>query len=156
MEAVAELDYVPNTIAQGLRNHSTKTIAVVLGSIKNNYCNALVYAIEKEAMKRDYNVLICNTHENLDKEIKHLQTIRSRQVDGVILISVYTCLLYTSQVLRQNLVEDKPAHGGLDNIRNLASVCQRLGYTHLNAGLQLDVYKRQLQSTPPMNWFWEI
>lgn len=90
MEAVAELDYVPNTIAQGLRNHSTKTIAVVLGSIKNNYCNALVYAIEKEAMKRDYNVLICNTHENLDKEIKHLQTIRSRQVDGVILISVYT------------------------------------------------------------------
>ena len=90
LEAVAQLDYVPNTIAQGLRSHSTKTIAVVLGSIKNDYCNALVYAIEKEAMKRDYNVLICNTHENLDKEIKHLQTIRSRQVDGVILISVYT------------------------------------------------------------------
>lgn len=90
MEAVKELDYVPNTIAQGLRSHSTKTIAVVLGSIKNNYCNELVYAIEKESMKRGYNVLICNTHENLDKEIQHLQNIRSRQVDGVILIPVYT------------------------------------------------------------------
>lgn len=90
MEAVRELDYVPNTIAQGLRSHSTKTIAVVLGSIKNNYCNELVYAIEKEAMKRGYNVLICNTHENLDKEIQHLQNIRSRRVDGVILIPVYT------------------------------------------------------------------
>ncbi len=90
MEAVKELDYVPNTIAQGLRSHSTKTIAVVLGSIKNSYCNELVYAIEKEAMKRGYNVLICNTHENLDKEIQHLRNIRSRQVDGVILIPVYT------------------------------------------------------------------
>lgn len=90
LAAVETLGYVPNSIAQGLRNHSTKTIAVVLGSIKNNYCNELVYAIEKQAMKRGYNVLICNTHENLDKEIKHLQTIRSRQVDGVILISVYT------------------------------------------------------------------
>ena len=46
--------------------------------------------------------------------------------------------IHKAQVLRQNLVEDKPAHGGLDNIGNLASVCQRLGYTHLNAGLQLD------------------
>ncbi len=90
IEAVKELDYVPNTIAQGLRSHSTKTIAVILGSIKNGYCNELVYAIEKEAMKRGYNVLICNTHENLDKEIQHLQNIRSRQVDGVILIPVYT------------------------------------------------------------------
>ncbi len=90
LEAVAELNYSPNTIAQSLRSHSTKTIAVVLGSIKNDYCNALVYAIEREAMKRDYNVLICNTHENLDKEITHLQTIRGRQVDGIILIPVYT------------------------------------------------------------------
>ena len=90
MQAVKELDYVPNSIAQGLRSHSTKTIAVVLGSIKNGYCNELVYAIEKEAMKHGYNVLICNTHENLDKEIQHLQNIRSRQVDGVILTPVYT------------------------------------------------------------------
>ncbi len=90
MRAVKELDYVPNSVAQGLRSHSTKTIAVVLGSIKNGYCNELVYAIEKEAMKQGYNVLICNTHENLDKEIQHLQNIRSRQVDGVILTPVYT------------------------------------------------------------------
>ncbi|MCD8249866.1 MAG: LacI family transcriptional regulator, partial [Lachnospiraceae bacterium] len=90
LEAVEELDYVPNTIAQGLRNRSTKTIAVVVGNIKNNYCSQLVYAIEREAQKFGYNVLICNTNENLDKEIQHLQTIRSRRVDGLILISVYS------------------------------------------------------------------
>lgn len=88
--AVKELNYTPNLIAQGLRSHNTKTIAVILGSIKNNYCNALVYAVEKEAQKKGYNVIICNTHEEIEKEIVHLQNMRSRQVDGIILMSAFT------------------------------------------------------------------
>ena len=49
MQAVEALNYRPNLVAQGLRGQSTKTIAVILGSIKNNYCNKLIYAVEKEA-----------------------------------------------------------------------------------------------------------
>ncbi len=87
--AVKELNYSPNLIAQGLRSHSTKTIAVILGSIKNNYCNTLVYSVEKEALKKGYNVIICNSHEDIDQEIKHLQNMRSRQVDGIIIMSAF-------------------------------------------------------------------
>lgn len=87
LAAVKELNYSPNIIAQGLRSHSTKTIAVILGSIKNNYCNALVYAVEKEALKKGYNVIICNTHEDVEKEIMHLRNMHNRQVDGIILMS---------------------------------------------------------------------
>lgn len=87
LAAVRELNYSPNIIAQGLRSHSTKTIAVILGSIKNNYCNALVYAVEKEALKKGYNVIICNTHEDVEKEIMHLRNMHNRQVDGIILMS---------------------------------------------------------------------
>ena len=49
LEAVRQLDYQPNLIARGLRSQSTKTIAVVIGSIRNTYSTALVYAVEKEA-----------------------------------------------------------------------------------------------------------
>lgn len=87
MKAVADLNYTPNLVAQGLRGQSTKTIAVILGSIKNNYCNRLIYAIEKEAQKQGYNVIICNTHEDILQEVRHLQNMYSRHVDGIILMS---------------------------------------------------------------------
>ncbi len=87
MQAVEALNYRPNLVAQGLRGQSTKTIAVILGSIKNNYCNKLIYAVEKEAQKQGYNVIVCNTHENVAQEVGHLQNMYGRQVDGVILMS---------------------------------------------------------------------
>ena len=89
LEAVRQLDYQPNLIARGLRSQSTKTIAVVIGSIRNTYSTALVYAVEKEAQKKGYNVLICTTHEDIEKELKHLKDLNSRKVDGVILMSAY-------------------------------------------------------------------
>ncbi|MBA4700643.1 LacI family DNA-binding transcriptional regulator [Faecalicatena contorta] len=87
LQAVKELNYRPNLVAQGLRGQSTKTIAVILGSIKNNYCNHLIYAVEKEAQKKGYNVIICNTHEDIRQEIRHLQNMYSRQVDGIVMMS---------------------------------------------------------------------
>lgn len=87
--AVKELDYRPNKVAQGLRGQSTKTIAVILGSIKNNYCNRMIYALEEEAQRKGYNVIICNTHEDIGEEIRHLQNMYSRQVDGIVMMSAY-------------------------------------------------------------------
>lgn len=83
------MDYQPNLIARGLRSQTTKTIAVIVGSIRNTYSTALVYAVEKEAQKKGYNVLICTTHEDIEKELKHLKDLNSRKVDGVILMSAY-------------------------------------------------------------------
>lgn len=88
-DAVRQLDYQPNLIARGLRSQTTKTIAVIVGSIRNTYSTALVYAVEKEAQKKGYNVLIYTTHEDIEKELKHLKDLNSRKVDGVILMSAY-------------------------------------------------------------------
>lgn len=88
-DAVRQLDYQPNLIARGLRSQTTKTIAVIVGNIRNTYSTALVYAVEKEAQKKGYNVLICTTHEDIEKELKHLKDLNSRKVDGVILMSAY-------------------------------------------------------------------
>lgn len=88
-DAVRQLDYQPNLIARGLRSQTTKTIAVIVGSIRNTYSTALVYAVEEEAQKKGYNVLVCTTHEDIEKELKHLKDLNSRKVDGVILMSAY-------------------------------------------------------------------
>lgn len=85
--AADEMNYQPNMIARSLRSDKTKTIAVVIGSIKNNYCTALVYAVEKMAKLKGYNVIICNTHEDLMKEVQHLKDLYGRKVDGIILMT---------------------------------------------------------------------
>ena len=33
--------------------------------------------------------MICTTHEDIEKELKHLKDLNSRKVDGVILMSAY-------------------------------------------------------------------
>ena len=56
-DAVRQLDYQPNLIARGLRSQTTKTIAVIVGSIRNTIFPQHWYMqIEKEAQKKGYNV----------------------------------------------------------------------------------------------------
>ena len=49
LNTVAELGYLPNVVAQGLRSRKTKTIAVIVGSVSNSFFASLVSAVENEA-----------------------------------------------------------------------------------------------------------
>lgn len=85
MQAIAELGYSPNVVAQGLRSRKTKTIAVVIGSISNSFFANMVNAIENEADEYGYNVIICNTNEDPELEMKQIVNLQARMIDGTIL-----------------------------------------------------------------------
>jgi LacI family transcriptional regulator len=88
--AIDKLKYVPNSLAQGMRNKTTKIIAVVVGSIKNNFFAEIIYAIEQIATQKQFNVIICNSHEDIEQEIMHLKSLFSRRIDGIIIAPAYT------------------------------------------------------------------
>lgn len=90
IDAIAELGYLPNVVAQGLRSKKTKTIAVIVGSVSNSFFANMVSAIENEAAEYGYNVIICNTNEDPEIERKHIKNLQSRMIDGIILSSAYT------------------------------------------------------------------
>lgn len=90
IDAIAELGYLPNVVAQGLRSKKTKTIAVLVGSVSNSFFANMVSAIENEAAEYGYNVIICNTNEDPELERKHIKNLQSRMIDGIILSSAYT------------------------------------------------------------------
>ena len=89
MQAIAELGYSPNVVARGLRSRKTKTIAVVIGSISNSFFANMVNAIENEADEYGYNVIICNTNEDPELEMKHIVNLQARMIDGIILSSAW-------------------------------------------------------------------
>ena len=87
LELAKKLNYQPNPHASSLRRHKSKTIAVVVPEIANNFFALAINGIQSAAREKGYHVLIYVTNENdkiEDESLKHLQNGR---IDGL-LISV--------------------------------------------------------------------
>lgn len=84
-----ETEYRPNGVARGLKLRQTLVLAVVIPDITNPFFGALFRGVEDAAATRGYQVLLCNTDGNADRQRSHLQTLAARRVDGVILASTF-------------------------------------------------------------------
>lgn len=85
LDAVAALDYYPDTIARGLKTGRTNAIGVVVPDITNTFYPEVVRGAETAAQKAGYSVLLCDSCEDPHREEEHLNTLFSRRVDGVLL-----------------------------------------------------------------------
>jgi len=85
IEKARALNYKPNMVARGLRLGVSKTIGVIVADISNNFYSKIAKRIEDVAGLHGYNIIFCSTEENPDKEIELIQTLRERQVDGLII-----------------------------------------------------------------------
>ncbi|OWZ83028.1 LacI family DNA-binding transcriptional regulator [Natranaerobius trueperi] len=87
LETARELDYKPNYLARGLITKRTKTIGLIIPDITNPFFPQIVRAIEDTANKMGYNMILCNTDDNLDKEQLYLDILKEKCVDGIIFTS---------------------------------------------------------------------
>ncbi|MGJ8684351.1 MAG: LacI family DNA-binding transcriptional regulator [Nonlabens sp.] len=85
---VAELaklmGYRPNTAAASLRNRETRTIAVVLPDIVNDFFGQVLMGIEEEASQHNYKIVICISNESQEKERDYMEMFSNGAVDGFI------------------------------------------------------------------------
>src|ERR1700733_11256758 len=66
IKATAErLHYQPNQIAKSLKSKKSQTIGLIVGEIHYRFTTGIVRAIELEAKKNGYTVVIGNSHEDL-------------------------------------------------------------------------------------------
>jgi LacI family transcriptional regulator len=85
LKAMEELNYQPNAIAKSLRQKSTLTIGLIISDISNPFFTGMVRGVEDTAAKFGYNLILCNTDENPDKERDYLHILRQKQIDGIIM-----------------------------------------------------------------------
>lgn len=85
-DAIAELRYLPNTLARGLRSKRTNTLALVVTDITNPFFTLIARGVEDVASDSDYTVIYCNTDESEEKEEKYSNILVQKQVDGVLLV----------------------------------------------------------------------
>lgn len=82
-----ELNYIPNSLARGLSTKKTGTIGIILPDITNPFFSSIARAIEDAANSLGYNVILCNTDNEIGKEVEYIKLLISKIVDGVIFIA---------------------------------------------------------------------
>lgn len=89
LEVIERLDYRPNAVARGLASKRTTTVGVVVPNIANAYFSTLAQGIDDIAEMYKYNIIIANSDENDDKEVNVVNTLLSKQVDGIIFMGYH-------------------------------------------------------------------
>jgi LacI family transcriptional regulator len=85
-KAIAELGYMPNTVARSLRSRRTNTVALMVTDITNPFFTTLARGVEDAANQAGYTVIFCNTDESQAKEEQYLQVLLQKQVDGLLIV----------------------------------------------------------------------
>jgi LacI family transcriptional regulator len=80
-----QFNYQVNPFASGLRKQKSKTIAVVIPEVANNFFALAINGIESIAQEKGYHVLVYLTHEDKDKEIAITKLLQNGRVDGIML-----------------------------------------------------------------------
>lgn len=80
----AELNYEPNQTAISLQKGKTNTIGVVLPELSEYFFSSLVSAIEETAYKKNYTVLLAQSHDDPEKEKQLIEKMKSHRVDGLL------------------------------------------------------------------------
>ncbi|TDO69926.1 LacI family transcriptional regulator [Halanaerobium saccharolyticum] len=80
-----EMGYQPNAIARGLVNNETKTIGLVIPDITNPFFPQVARGVEEAAVTADYNIFLCNTNWNPEREDHYVNALMQKQIDGLIM-----------------------------------------------------------------------
>jgi len=79
-----EMGYRFNTFARNLRNQKTNTIGVIVPRLNSLFISSLLAGIEKELNSANYNMLISQSLELEENEVKYAKAMLHNRVDGLI------------------------------------------------------------------------
>jgi LacI family transcriptional regulator len=85
--AMLELGYKPNTLARSLRRQQTHTIGMIVPDSANPFFAEIARGIEDASFKQNYNVVLCNTEGDLEKQISYTNVLIQNQVAGIVFVA---------------------------------------------------------------------
>ena len=86
-DAIAALGFVPNPMARGLAGGRTLSIGVITQALDSPFYGASLRGIEDELDPAGYSPLFLSGHWNAKAEARCIEVLRSRRVDGVIVLT---------------------------------------------------------------------
>ena len=87
-QVIASLGYYPHQGARGLRVGRNRIMGVVVPDVTNPYYVGVVRSAEQAAKKSGYDVMMCDSDDQIDNERRHLHSLHARRVEGIVLAPV--------------------------------------------------------------------
>ena len=81
----AEMGYERNIVASNLRKGKSDIVGIIVPRIHREFFSNVIGGAESILNAAGFSVLICQTHEEFDAEVKALRTLRNNQVAGVLM-----------------------------------------------------------------------
>lgn len=79
-----EHNYHPSVVASALTGKKTFTIGLLIPDLANPFFAEVARNVEDRAHELGFNLVICNTDNDSNKEIKYIHLLRQKSVDGII------------------------------------------------------------------------
>ena len=104
LSVIDELGYRPNSLARSLVLGKTQSVALLIPQITDPFFPEVVLGVESVANQHDYSVFLCNTNEDPDQELRYIDVVTAKQVDGTILCGTRLSNEQLRQVAAQHRV----------------------------------------------------
>lgn len=161
-ECAKRLNYKPNIMASNLRTSKNTTIGVVIPELNHHFFSSVLDGIEQTANEAGYNILICQTGEDVEKERQSVHTLIGTRVAGILVgVSKQTKSLHHLQEVLDNSIPlvlyDRPCpslqcdqvvsddYTGAYNAVEYLIQTGRRRIMYLSSSMQLEVSRRRYQ-----------
>jgi LacI family transcriptional regulator len=119
-EAVEALGYRPSSAAQTLRTNRSNLLAVMIPRVENTFYPQFATAVQYEAEKEGFDVIIYSTHNDPQRERDFLNVLLRRGVDGLVTQSFYLTTDDLDRLVKAGIAVvthgNSPTHPYADNI----------------------------------------
>lgn len=85
LSIVNEHHYKPDYFASNVINRHSKTIGMIVPDVTDFFFSKLIEGVESYLNPLGYVIMLCNSRHSQENEIKYLQELSHRSVDGILL-----------------------------------------------------------------------
>lgn len=85
LDIVEEHQYKPDYFASNLINRRSKTIGMIVPDVTDFFFSKVIEGVESYLDPLGYMIVLCNSHHDQSQELRFLEELRHRSVDGILL-----------------------------------------------------------------------
>ncbi|WP_026565237.1 LacI family DNA-binding transcriptional regulator [Bacillus sp. UNC41MFS5] len=86
-QAIKETGYTPNPFAQSLKAKKTNIIGTIVPRLDSFASSQTLIGIDEQLKQMNYQMLISNTSQNLEREIESIYSFANQKMAGIILLA---------------------------------------------------------------------
>lgn len=85
LKTIEDLGYRPNAVARSMKTSKTLSIGIIVRDITNPFYPKVISSLEEVAWSYGYEVFLCNTENDIQRERKYVDNLIGKRVDGFII-----------------------------------------------------------------------